>query len=218
MNPAVTNETLNFQIPAAWLTPGAHTFTVQVVCDDPSGKITLAQTVTWTWAEHAPIRVRALYMKYFSGSDDLLLDYARQALDFLPAPLTDIGIAAPRWMSHSYDLTNNDDWDDLLDDLEDAWDDADEASNVRWLGIIPSVSRSQVGVDSPALLASRRSPLRAVRTLVPMNWVTASGCITSTCPSARPLGRSTQPTTADSSAGPPSMCAPVPRCHFRRAT
>jgi len=139
-DPGVTNDTLNFTIPAAWLTPGAHQLSVQLVCDDPSGKITLGQNITWTWVAHAPIRVRALYMALY-GSDAFMLDYLSRALDYLPTPLTDIGIAAPRWYSHTYDLSTDDGWDDLLDDLEDAWDDADEESGVRWLGIIPASER-----------------------------------------------------------------------------
>jgi hypothetical protein len=162
-NPALTNDTLNFTIPAAWLTPGTHTLTVQVVCDDPSGKITLAENRVWNWVAHAPIRVRALYMKFFTGSEDFLLDYARQALDFLPSPLTDIGIAAPRWLSHTYDLTNKDDWNELADDLEDAWDDADEASGVRWIGVIPDGTpianvRGISGTPSIAVLAMEGRP------------------------------------------------------------
>lgn len=136
----VTNDTVNFTIPAAWLTPGTHQLAVTIVCDDPSGKITLGQTIAWNWPAHAPIRVRSLYMALY-GSDEFLLDYARRALDYLPTPLTDIGIAAPRWYSHTYDLSDGDGWNDLLDDLEDAWDDADEASGVRWLGIVPASER-----------------------------------------------------------------------------
>lgn len=136
----VTNDTLNFTIPAAWLTPGTHQLGVTIVCDDPSGKITLGQTITWNWPAHAPIRVRALYMALY-GSDGFMLDYARRALDYLPTPLTDIGIAGPRWYPHTYDLSEDDGWNDLLDDLEDAWDDADEASGVRWLGIVPASER-----------------------------------------------------------------------------
>jgi hypothetical protein len=132
-NPELTNDTLNFTIPAAWLTPGAHTLTVQVVCNDPSGKIVVGQTVPWTWVNHAPIRVRALLMAISSpdGSDDYMLDYLRSALDYLPTPLTDIGIAAPRWYSHRYDLSTDDGWSDLLDDARDAWDDA-RSERLRW--------------------------------------------------------------------------------------
>ena len=75
------------------------------------------------------------------GSNQVMLDYARNALDFLPTPLTDIGIAAPGWHPHTYDLSSDDGWNDLLDDLEDLWDDYDEASGVRWLGILPPSER-----------------------------------------------------------------------------
>jgi hypothetical protein len=139
-NPSFTNDTLNFTIPAAWLTPGPHTLTVQIVCDDPSGKIALGQSFTWTWVAHAPLRVRAVYMALY-GTDEFMLDYLRRALDYLPTPLTDIGIASIRWYSHTYDLSTDEGWNDLADDLEDAWDDADEASGVRWLGIIPQSER-----------------------------------------------------------------------------
>jgi hypothetical protein len=139
-NPNRTNDTLNFTIPAAWLTPGTHTLTVRVVCDDPSGKVVAGRVIQWTWVSKTPIRVRALYMALY-GSDDFMLEYARRALDYLPTPLTDIGIAAPRWYSHTYNLFTEDGWEDLLDDVEDAWDDADEASGVRWLGIIPASER-----------------------------------------------------------------------------
>jgi hypothetical protein len=139
-DPNVTTSTLNFTIPAAWLTPGTHSLTVKLVCNDPSGKIVVGQTISWTWVAHNPIRVRALYMALY-GSDSGMLDYARSALDYLPTPLTDIGIAAPSWFPHTYDLSTDDGWNDLLDDVEDAWDDADEDSGVRWLGIIPASER-----------------------------------------------------------------------------
>ena len=90
--------------------------------------------------EHAPIRVRALYMELY-GSDAYMLDYAGRALDFLPTPLTDIGIAAPRWFPHTHDLSTDEGWDDLLDDLEDAWGDVDEDHGVRWLGIVSPSER-----------------------------------------------------------------------------
>ncbi len=139
-DPDVTNDTLNFTIPAAWLTPGVHQLAVQIVCDDPSGRISIGQNSSWNWVGHAPIRVRALYMALY-GSDAYMLDYARRALDFLPTPLTDIGIAPPRWFPHTHDLSTDEGWKDLLDDLEEAWDDADEASGVRWLGIVAPSER-----------------------------------------------------------------------------
>jgi hypothetical protein len=146
-DPGITNDTLNFTIPAAWLTPGAHTLTVKLVCDDKSGRIEVGQTSSWTWVEKKAFRVRAIYMALY-GSDAFMLDYARQALDYLPTPLTDIGIAAPRWFSHTYNLYDEDQWNDLADDLEDAWDDADEESGVRWLGIIPASER-RPGMNLP---------------------------------------------------------------------
>lgn len=139
-DPNFTNDTLNFTIPAAWLTPGAHTLTVQIVCNDKSGKIVLGQNVNWTWINKAPIRVRGLYMALY-GSDGFILDYVRRALDYLPTPLTDIGIAGPHWYTHTYDLSDDAAWGDLLSDLENEWDDWDEASGVRWLGIIPASER-----------------------------------------------------------------------------
>jgi hypothetical protein len=66
-----------------------------------------------------------------------MLDYARRALDFLPTPLTDIGIASQKWYTHNYDLTTKQGWDDLLDDVDDEFDDADEGDEVRWLAIVP---------------------------------------------------------------------------------
>ena len=166
-NPQFTNDTLNFTIPAAWLTPGKHTLTVRVVCDDPSGRITIAQNVDWTWIAKSPMRVRARWMALY-GDDATMLDYLRHALDYLPTALTDIGIAAPRWFSHTYDLGNEDGWNDLLDDVEDAWDDADEDSGVRWLGIVPASERRPgmglamsgwSGTPSIAVLAMGDSPL-----------------------------------------------------------
>lgn len=60
--PDFTNETLNFLIPAAWLTPGQHTLSVRVVCDDPSGRIDIGQAVQPTWSFKLPMRVRCLYL------------------------------------------------------------------------------------------------------------------------------------------------------------
>ncbi|WP_132147676.1 hypothetical protein [Luteibacter rhizovicinus] len=163
-NAQLTNETLNFTIPAAWLTPGTHTLNVQVVCNDPSGQISIGQTFNWTWVAKSGIAVRALYMAYVSGpSNEFMLDYARRALDFLPTPLTNIGIAAPRWYTHNYDLSNRSGWEDLLSDLEDAWDDADEASGVRWIGIVPAndatgSTKGISGTPSIAVLAVESRP------------------------------------------------------------
>jgi len=139
-NPNFTNDTLNFTIPAAWLTPGAHTLTLRLVCDDQSGRIELSQNFSWSWVAKSPLRVRAVYMSLY-GADEFMLDYTRRALDYLPTTLADIGIAAPRWLTHTYNLGQRSGWSDLLDDLEDAWDDADEDSGVRWLGIVPASER-----------------------------------------------------------------------------
>lgn len=132
-----TNDTLNFAIPAAWLTKGEHTLSVKVLCNDRSGKIEVQQVVKWTWYAKDPFRVRAIYMDA-GGSDLEMLDYARKALDFLPTDLTNIGIAS----RHSYPNTNQfrdtNDWQDLVLELENAWDDADEESGTRWLGIVPA--------------------------------------------------------------------------------
>jgi hypothetical protein len=139
-DPDLTNDTLNFTIPAAWLTPGTHTLTVRVVCNDPSGKILVTQNFTWTWIAKSPFRVRAVWMELYPPTE-AMLDYTRRALDYLPTPLTDIGIARPGSHTHPYDLSTRDGWDDLIDDLEDLWDDFDEESGVRWLGIVPSSER-----------------------------------------------------------------------------
>lgn len=143
--PEITNETLNFTIPAAWLTAGPHTLTVRVVCDDQSGRIVLGQNVIWTWVAKRALAVRALYLgpfasKYLSPntSTGLMLDYVRHAVDYLPTPLSDIGIAAPVWHLHNHDLFDPNGWSDLLDEIENLWDETDEASNVRWLAIVPS--------------------------------------------------------------------------------
>ena len=165
-NADLTNDTLNFTIPAAWLTPGAHTLSVTLICNDPSGRIVVGQQISWTWVAKSPLRVRGVYMALY-GSDAFILDYVRAALDYLPTPLTDIGIAAPRWMPHTYDMSASDGWEDLLDDLEDAWDDADEASGVRWLGIVSAGERylgqslaqqGRSGVPSIAVLAMGDRP------------------------------------------------------------
>jgi hypothetical protein len=171
--PQFTNDTLNFTIPAAWLTPGRHTLTVRLVCDDPSGRITIAQNVDWTWIGKSPMRVRALWMALY-GDEPTMLDYTRQALDYLPTALTDIGIAGPRWFSHAYDLGTDEGWNDLLDDVEDEWDDADEESGVRWLGIIPASERRPgmslawgglSGTPSIAVLAMGDRPLSGAHEL-----------------------------------------------------
>jgi hypothetical protein len=139
-DPDLTNDTLNFTIPGAWLTPGTHTFTVRVICNDSAGKISLSQSFTWTWLAKSPLRVRAIWMELHPPIE-AMLDYTRRALDYLPTPLTDIGIARPGSHTHPYDLSTWDAWDDLIHDLEDLWDDFDEDSGVRWLGIIPSSER-----------------------------------------------------------------------------
>jgi hypothetical protein len=135
-NPEITNETINFTIPAAWLTPGVHDLNVQVVCDDPTGRIVVKQNLKWSWVPKAPLRVRALWLG-LSPPIDAMLDYTRRALDFIPTPLTDIGLAAPVTHPHSY-ILRTEGLRCLLDDIEDEWDDWDEASGVRWLAIIPS--------------------------------------------------------------------------------
>jgi hypothetical protein len=141
-NPNNTNETLNFTIPAAYLTPGFHHLTVRVACMEPSGRIEVQQSTDWMWHEKSPLRVRCLWL---AGDGDFhkadMLDYAARALDFLPTPLTDIGITSRVWYSHNYDLSTEAGWEDLLDDIEDEWDDADETSGVRWLAIIPPSER-----------------------------------------------------------------------------
>jgi hypothetical protein len=135
-DPNRTNDTLNFTIPAAWLNPGAHMLTVRLVCNDPGGKVTAGQVIQWTWVSKAPMRVRGMWLYYrIIPANDFLLDYLRDVLDFLPTPLTDIGIAnGPR--PHEQDLWFEKGWENLLDDLEDSWDDADEDSSVRYLGAI----------------------------------------------------------------------------------
>jgi hypothetical protein len=165
-NPENTNDTLNFTIPAAWLTPGPHALTVRVVCNDPTGKIVLVQNFTWSWVPKAPLRVRALWLgggPVWEQQTAAMLDYTRRALDLIPTPLTDIGIARPGWFSHTYNLTTEDGLDDLLDDIEDLWDDFDEESGVRWLAIIPRFeplgkSSGRSGVPSIAVLASEDRP------------------------------------------------------------
>ena len=132
-----TNDTLNFSIPAAWLTKGEHTLSVNVLCNDRSGKIEVHQLVKWTWYAKDPFRVRAIYMDD-GGSDVDMLLYARKALDFLPTDLSNIGIASRHSYPNSNQFRDTDDWHDLVLELEDAWDDADEESGTRWLGIVPA--------------------------------------------------------------------------------
>lgn len=145
-DPNKTNDTLNFTIPAAWLTPGTHTLTVRLVCDDPSGKVVAGQVIQWTWASKAPMRVRAMALYYQYPSTEFLLDYVRQVLDFLPTPLTDIGIAEGQ-TPEQHNLSTLEGWDELSDDLEESWDDADEDSGVRYLGVIAPSARPP---DPPA--------------------------------------------------------------------
>lgn len=132
--PNLTNDTLNFTIPAAWLTPGPHKLTVQLLCDDQSGRISIGQTITWTWAARTALGVGALYLGLYA-SNEQMLDYLRRALDFLPTPLTGIGIAGPVWHPHANDLSTYDGWDDLLDEMTYLWEDWDD--HVRWLCIVP---------------------------------------------------------------------------------
>lgn len=139
-NPEITSNTLNFTIPAAWLTPGTHMLTVRVICNDPTGMIVVGQTLSWTWLAKSPLRVRAIWMSLYPSTEGML-DYTRRVLDYLPTPLTDIGIAHPGGHTHPYDLSNKDGWEDLIDDLEDLWDDFDEDSGVRWLGIVSPSER-----------------------------------------------------------------------------
>jgi hypothetical protein len=135
--------TLNFLIPGGYLAPGPHTLEIKVVCPDPSGKVSTGQIVSWTWTAKAPLRVRCLWLAMYGEYEkNSMLSFARRALDYLPTPLTDIGIAPSVWMAHNHNLATEEGWDDLLDDIEDERDDANAADNVRWLGIVPASARS----------------------------------------------------------------------------
>jgi hypothetical protein len=150
----ISSTTLNFMIPAGYLAPGPHTLEIKVVCPDPSGKVSTGQIISWTWTAKSPLRVRCLWMALYGEYEkNTMLAFARSALDYLPTPLSDIGIAPIVWMSHNHDLTTKDGWDDLLDDVEDERDDADEADNVRWLGIVPASERfagAKIGLQGDA--------------------------------------------------------------------
>ena len=140
--PDNTNETLNFTIPAGWLSAGTHSLTVRVACDDQSGKIALGQTISWAWVAKPPLAVRALYLSNrLNVPNDVLLDFVRRALDYLPTSLAAIGIAAPTGYPQDLDLWTDESWSHLLDKVEDMWDDWDEDSGVRWLGIVPVEDR-----------------------------------------------------------------------------
>jgi hypothetical protein len=164
-NANVTNDTLNFSIPAAWLTKGEHTLSAKVLCNDRSGKIEVQQIFKWTWFAKDPFRVRAIYMDA-GGSALEMLDYARKALDFLPTDLTNIGIASRHSYANSNQFRDTDDWHDLVLELEDAWDDADEESGTRWLGIVPAsrippnatIAGISSGAPSIAVLARSDAP------------------------------------------------------------
>ena len=163
-NPNLTNDTLNFAISAAWLTKGEHTLAVKVVCNDRSGKIEVQQSFPWTWYAKDPFRVRAIYMAA-GGSDLEMLDYARKALDFLPTDLSNIGIASRHSYPNPNKLVDFGDWSDLQHNVEDAWDEADEESGVRWLGIVPASAvppnaqfSGMSGVPSIAVVAISSAP------------------------------------------------------------
>lgn len=167
-----TNDTLNFTIPAAWVNAGVHALSVQLVCNDPGGKVTASKVMQWTWIAKSPLPVRALWLALYA-SDSHMLERLRDALDLLPTPLTDIGIAAPGWHPHTYDLSTHEGWSDLIDDVEDAWDDADESSSVRWLGLcLPVNALGGPHLPTwafPAHRASRPSPWRIARMRVRTN-------------------------------------------------
>jgi hypothetical protein len=160
-----SSTTLNFMIPAGYLPPGPDTLEIKVVCPDPSGNVSTGQIVSWTWSAKSPLRVRCLWLApYGEFEKNTMLAFARRALDYLPTPLTDIGIAPSVWMAHNHDLSTEEGWKDLMDDIEDERDDANEADNVRWLGIVPATARSwgprlrlQGISDTPAPVAAAMS-------------------------------------------------------------
>lgn len=139
-NADLTNTTLNFTIPAAWLQPGPHSLSVAVVAKDPVDTVSAATNLQWTWFAKAPMQVRALWLGHYP-SEAGMLSYLRDALEYLPTSLGGIGIAPPVWALQKRDLTVSDDWDKLACDLTKLWDAADETEGVVWLGIIPSSER-----------------------------------------------------------------------------
>lgn len=140
--PIDTNSTLNFRIPAAYLTPGRHSLSVRLVCNDPSGRMSATQRIEWDWVSKTPLAVRCLWLAIDGQwQKPAMLDYAARVLDLLPTPLTEIGISSTVWFSHSYDLSTDDGWQNLLDDVEDQWGDYHDASGARWLAIVPPSER-----------------------------------------------------------------------------
>jgi hypothetical protein len=163
-NANVTNDTLNFSIPAAWLTKGPHTLGVMVISNDRSGKLEVQRVIQWTWHAKDPLRVRVVHMGP-GGSDAEMLTYAQNALEYLPTDLSNIGIASRRNYIHDNDLATRSSWSALRTKLEDAWDEADEEDGVRWIGYVPTSSvpaNSPVsgisGVPSIAVLAIASAP------------------------------------------------------------
>lgn len=135
-----TNTTLNFTIPAAWLPPGPHALSVAVVAKDPVSTVSAATNFQWTWFAKAPMQVRALWLGHYP-SEESMLGYLRDTLEYLPTSLGGIGIAPPIWTPQVHDLTTDDGWGDLVDELTDLWEDADQVEGVVWLGIVPSTER-----------------------------------------------------------------------------
>ena len=96
-------------IPAAWCTAGRHRLEITIVCPDPGGRVTTGVVIEWSWIAKSPVRVRTVYMGLYPPAPQAMIQYARDALDLLPSPLNDVGVAARMWYWKSdYDLTDRD--------------------------------------------------------------------------------------------------------------
>jgi hypothetical protein len=86
----------------------------------------------------------------FAPTPDQFTAYLSAALDFLPTTVNDVGPARTTQFNHQYDLTTQDGWNNLLDDLSSfkdctIWDQlnpfADHCSSADdgaiWVGIVP---------------------------------------------------------------------------------
>jgi len=145
--------TLNFLIPSGWCTPGTHTLTVTVRCNDLTGNIVLKQSFPWTWTARNTVRVRWMvlnpgnYTQYsvYPQADELL----RKSLHYLPTSVYDVGPAWKNHYEHDFDLTDKDEWGELLDDIESfknctVWDDINPFSDhcesldddARWVALV----------------------------------------------------------------------------------
>jgi len=160
--------TLNFLIPGPACT-GSRTISVNVYSgSDPSGPVRVSASIQWTWIPRNVIRLRWIIVDppalMYAPTADQLTAYLSSALDYLPTTVYDVGPAWTTQFNNSYDLTSNDGWNNLLDDLSsfkdcsvwyqlspftDHCSSADDGAT--WVGIVPptvNVSGGELGLAS----------------------------------------------------------------------